>query len=326
MSMHFLTLPGRLLAIGLCCLGLLDQTTAATTAADPFDYHLKPQQVAEDTYVFIGKTEDFSRKNGGYIVNTGFIVTTAGVIVIDSGPSRRFAEQQRAAIATVTDQPILRVYLTHHHPDHFLGDQVYADVPQYALAATRAGIQTEGEMFSDNMYRMVGDWMRGTRVTLPDKSVKVGVEEVGGHRLEFFAMKGHTPGDLVIFDHTTGVLFSGDLVFNQRAATTPHATLDDWLQSLQHLKELPFKVLVPGHGAVATDQAPIVQTRDYLEWLAATLQEGAESGMDMAEIMQSPIPERFQTISLVREELQRSVSHWFPALEDAVLKPVTAAE
>ncbi|MEZ5536350.1 MAG: quinoprotein relay system zinc metallohydrolase 1 [Thiolinea sp.] len=286
------------------------------------DYRLKAVEIAENTYLFEGKTEDFSRKNGGYIVNTAFIVTDDGVVIIDSGPSRRFAEQQRAAIAAITDKPILRVYITHHHPDHFLGNQVYEDVPVYALANTITGIQRDGEMFTDNMYRMVGDWMRGTKVTAPTQAVQPGVEEVGGHELELIDMQGHTAADLVIFDRTTGVLFAGDLVFNQRAATTPHAVVDDWLQSLQKLKTLPFKMLVPGHGGVTTDSAPIAQTKDYLEWLVAILQEGAESGMDMAEIMQTPIPERFQSVSLVRIELQRSVTHLFPALEEMVLRPV----
>jgi len=128
---------------------------------------MQPQQVVTDTYVIEGKTEDFSKRNGGFIVNTSFIVTTEGVVVIDTGVSRRFGEQQRAAIEKLTGKKIVRVYITHHHPDHFLGNQIYNDVPIFALPATRDGIKAEGEMFSGNMYRMVGDWMRDTRVTPP---------------------------------------------------------------------------------------------------------------------------------------------------------------
>ena len=51
-------------------------------------YDLKPVKVAQDTYVLIGFMEDFTLKNGGNIVNTGFIVTKEGVVVIDSGPSK----------------------------------------------------------------------------------------------------------------------------------------------------------------------------------------------------------------------------------------------
>lgn len=307
-------------AAALVCVGWVMPLQAAEPTT--FDYLLQPQQVAADTYVFEGRSEDFSRKNGGYIVNTGFIVTDAGVVVIDSGPSRRFAEQQKAAIAKITDKPIVRVYLTHHHPDHFLGNQIYEGVPIYALPATKQGIQTEGSMFSDNMYRLLGDWMRGTSVAAPGQEAKAGKESVGGHELELFAMQGHTPGDLVVFDHTTGVLFAGDLVFNHRAATTPHATIPVWLKSLETIEKLPFKVLVPGHGAVAKETAPVVETREYLKWLAQTLQEGAENGLDMLEVMQTPIPGQFKGISLAQEELRRSVTHLFPKMEENVLKPV----
>lgn len=110
----------------------------APVAAEEFDYGLVPRKVAEDTWVLIGKTEDFNRSNGGNIVNTAFIVTTAGVVVIDSGPSRRYAQQMRSAIARVTEKPVIRVFNTHHHPDHFLGNQAFAGIPTTALAATTA--------------------------------------------------------------------------------------------------------------------------------------------------------------------------------------------
>ncbi|MBO0612605.1 quinoprotein relay system zinc metallohydrolase 1 [Thiothrix fructosivorans] len=294
--------------------------------ADDFAYPMQPQQVATDTYVIEGKTEDFSKKNGGFIVNTGFIVTADGVVVIDTGVSRRFGEQQRAAIEKLTGKKVVRVYITHHHPDHFLGNQTYTDVPIYALPATRDGIKAEGEMFSGNMYRMVGDWMRDTRVTPPTQDAKAGKETIGRHELEVLALQGHTAGDLALFDHTTGVLFSGDLVFNNRAATTPHATLTTWLTTLDSLQALSFKTLVPGHGNVASDTAPIAQTRAYLQWLQTTLKDAAANGLDMLEVMQTPIPADFQSVALVQNELRRSVSHLYPALEQANLKPAKQAE
>ena len=48
------------------------------------------------------------------------------VIVIDSGPSRRYVEQLRAAIRRVTPLPPVLLLNTHHHPDHFLGNQALA--------------------------------------------------------------------------------------------------------------------------------------------------------------------------------------------------------
>lgn len=295
-------------------------------SAASFEYPLQAQQVAPDTFVLEGKTEDFSKENGGFIVNVGYIVTSDGVVVIDTGPSRRFGEQQRALIEKTTGKKIIRVYITHHHPDHFLGNQAFSDLPIYALAATTQGVQQEGEMFSNNMYRLIGDWMRDTSIVAPNQVAQVGKEAIGGHELELLAFKGHTHGDLAIFDHTTGVLFAGDLAFNQRAATTPHADVIQWLASLEQLLKIPFKVLVPGHGKVTQDDKPIAQTRAYLVWLQTVLQQAAANGLDMNEVMATPIPADFKAIALTQNELRRSIAHLYPALEAEQLKPAKQVE
>ena len=74
---------------------------------------------------------------------------------------------------------------------------------------------------AENMYRLVGDWMRGTEVLLPTEEVTAGRLTIGDHPLRLLALRGHTGADLAIFDERSGVLFAGDLVFYQRALTTP---------------------------------------------------------------------------------------------------------
>lgn len=279
------------------------------------DYQLLPRKVAEDTYVLVGRTEDFSPANGGNIVNTGFIVTAEGVVVIDSGPSRRYGEQMRRAIATVTPRPVKRLYITHHHPDHFFGNQAYADVPTAALPRAMQGMEAEGGNFAGNLYRMAGDWMKGTEPLPAREAAAPGRFTLGGHELEILAFDGHTGADLVVFDHTSGVLFAGDLVFHQRAPTTPHADIARWLRALDALEALPFRLLVPGHGEPATDGRAIVQTRRYLLWLDATLRRAAAEGMDMPELLQQPLPPEFAGMALARPEFERSVAHLFRGLE-----------
>ncbi|NBF06665.1 quinoprotein relay system zinc metallohydrolase 1, partial [Pseudomonas sp. Fl5BN2] len=279
------------------------------------DYRLKPRQIAEGTWLLEGGTENFSRDNGGNIVNTGFIVTDAGVLVIDTGPSKRYGQALRQAIAATTEQPLVQVLLTHHHPDHVLGNQAFSDVPIAALAGTTDRLREQGDAMAENLYRLVGDWMRGTEVVLPNRTLEPGVLEIGGHRLRLLALAGHTGADLAIFDERTGVLFAGDLVFYQRALTTPNSPgLEVWLDDLQRLQALPWRLIVPGHGPVASSAAPFAQMRDYLGWLHQLLSAGAARGDDMAELIRAPIPERFAAISLTRYELIRSVSHLYPCL------------
>lgn len=301
----------------------------AHAVAAELTYGLSPVEVAPGTYVIEGKREYFTRENGGNIVNTAFIVTEAGVVVIDNGPSKRYGEEMRAAIARVTDKPVVQVIVTHLHPDHFLGGQAFTDVPVAATAATRAGIGAEGTLVTENLYRLSGDWMRGTETVVPPETVEASTEppgalmEIGGHRLRLLELSGHTDSDLVVLDETTGVLFASDLVFHDRAPTFPHADIARWLAALDVLEGLTFDVLVPGHGPVARNAGPIAQTRDYLRWVDQSLREAAAGGREITEVIRMPIPDRFAGMDMVRQELTRSVLALYPAIAAEALAPVS---
>ncbi len=291
-------------------------------ASGPLTYDLKPTRIAPETYVFEGSTKHFTRANGGNILNSGFIVTADGVIVIQTGPSRRYGEEMRAAIRKVTDKPIRKVFISNLHPDYWLGSQAFADVPLAALPGTIAGIQEEGSGIADNMYRLVGDWMRGTEVTVPTEPVYGSTVRFGDHRLRLIPLAGHTAADLMILDETTGVLFAGGVVFCNRTPTTPHASIADWLKELDAVDALDIRLLVPNHGHIRPDKACVAQTRDWLTWLDGTLRHAMESGMDMAEALELPIPERFAMLDVLREEYRRSVAHLWPKIEQESLPKV----
>ncbi|MBP2299010.1 quinoprotein relay system zinc metallohydrolase 1 [Azospirillum picis] len=314
----------RRLALPMCLAALLccGPAGAGAETAGPLTYGLTPKQVASDTYVFEGSTKHFTRANGGNILNSGFIVTADGVIVIQTGPSRRYGEEMRAAIRRITAKPIRKVFVSNLHPDYWLGNQAYRDVPIAALPGTIAGIEEEGKGIADNMYRLVGDWMRGTEVTLPTEPVHGSTVRFGDHVLRLIPLHGHTAADLMILDETTGVLFTGGVVFCGRTPTTPHATIADWLSELDEVDRLDIRLLVPNHGHVRADKACVAQTRDWLTWLDGALRHAADSGLDMAEALELPIPERFAGLDVLREEYRRSVAHLWPAIERELLPRV----
>jgi hypothetical protein len=87
-----------------------------------------PQSLAEllrlhdDTYVF---------RSAGY--TSLFITTDDGVIVIDpiGGPNAANPAALKAAIATVTDQPVRYMIYSHAAPDHGTGGAVFADTADF---------------------------------------------------------------------------------------------------------------------------------------------------------------------------------------------------
>jgi uncharacterized sulfatase len=306
-------------------LAVLVLVIAAPAMASDLSYDLRPREIAPGSYLLEGTTEDFSRANGGNIVNAGFIVTGDGVVVFDTGPSALYGTQMRAAIAAITDQPLRLVIASHLHPDHFLGNQAFPRDLLAAAPGTIAGIQESGEDFAANMYRLVGDWMRGTEAVVPTRALVSRTETIGGHTLRFLTVAGHTDSDVALFDETTGVLWASDLVFHDRTPTTPHADIVPWLAALDALEKLPFTVIVPGHGPPASDAAPLRQTRAYLRWLDAILAASARAGFGMTEVMRLPIPDEFHRMSLLRSEFQRSVVHLYPDLERSVLPAAAPA-
>lgn len=289
-------------------LGLSFQVQAA--------YDLQPEPVAENTWLLQGSLDNFSPENGGNIANISFIDSPSGVILIDSGPSRAYGEALRSAIAQITDKPVIKILITHHHPDHMLGSQVFPEAKVAALASTQQLMASEGDAMAENLYRLVGDRMRGTEVVLATETLEPGTLDINGYRLQLFEMHGHSGADLVILDEQTGVLFAGDLLFYQRALATPHSPgLNVWQEEVKQLQELPWKLVIPGHGPAAADTAPFAQMLDYLDWLDNLLATSARNGLDMNEVMRADIPERFNGISLTRHELARSVSHLYADYE-----------
>ncbi|MFT3664925.1 quinoprotein relay system zinc metallohydrolase 1 [Piscinibacter sp.] len=287
---------------------------------DRLDYGLSARALAPGVWVVEGANADFSPANGCNIINTGFIATGKGVLVINTGPSRRYGEQLRALIAKTTSEPVAQVIHLNLHPDYFLGNQAFADVPRLATDTTRAGMAREAKSYEDNLYRLCGDWMRGTEALLPSATAAPGTLRLGERELELREYRGHTDSDLVLIDKASGVVFAGGLVFAQRVPTTPHAQPAVWLQSLREFGGLPLKTLVPSHGPVRADASAVAETQRYLQWLDSSFRTLAEQGAEMNEVLRAEAPAEFRGWAAFGTEYTRNVAHLYPRYEQAVLK------
>jgi len=284
------------------------------------DYNLAATEIAPGTWAVHGLSEYFSIDNGGNIVNVAFIEVPDGVVVVDTGPSKRYGEALLALIErTIPGKPVLRVYNTHHHPDHCFGNQVFDQTLIAAPAGVVDNINLEGNGFADNLYRLVGDWMRGTSVVAPGVILDADAEDIGGRTFSLFYLSGHTSADFVVRDDETGVLFAGDLAFMYRAPTTPHADIATWQTALDTLSATDRQLIFPGHGPKDDKGLSLEQTADYLAWLDDSLSNAVDMGLTMNEAMALPIPKRFNSLSVVKSEYERSVVHLYPQLEERVM-------
>ena len=295
--------------------GLVATSPAAAIGA-AMDYVIAPVAVADGIWMVAGADEPILTHNGGAIANIAILSTPAGTVLVDCGPSLRYGQALKAAAERLTGKPVIRVYITHVHPDHGMGIAAFDPAIVAALPGTIADIARDGRGFSDAMYRLLGDWMRGTEVVPPGISIASEREDFGGRTLRLLSLSGHSSADLAVLDEQTGLLIGGDLLFHNRAPSTPTADLTRWRESLSTLAALQHKGAIPGHGPFdLTGTEAIRQTRDWIDWLEGALGDAVRSGLDMVEAGQIAIPARFAVMAAARYEVQRSVSHLYPALE-----------
>nr|WP_240949981.1 quinoprotein relay system zinc metallohydrolase 1 [Novosphingobium sp. ERN07] len=308
----------QILRAGLLTPALL---TPALALAEQFAGTYRPQaeQIAEGVWIVRGVDEPIAFANGGAIANSAILATEDGPVLFDPGVSREHGLALGAVALDLCGKPVARVYVSHLHPDHALGAAAFSPQIVHALPATRAELERDGNGFTDAMYRLLADWMKGTALVLPQGDLTEGDVIIGGRHIRLIALRGHSGGDLAILDQASGVLLAGDLVFNNRASSTPHADLAQWRLALDRLATTPHRLLVPGHGPLDRDGSAIAQTRDWIDWLEPALRQAVVQGMDMSEAGELPIPPRFAGMKAARYELQRSVSHLYPALEAELL-------
>ena len=300
--------------------------TRAFAAPPPINsYTLLPVKVAEGVWVVPGAQDKITAANGGAIANVLILDSSEGVVLVDTGPSYDYGRELDALVRTLTGKPVARIFITHIHADHSLGASAFDQKAIYGAAGLAADLKARGNDISDAMYRVAGDRMRGTSVPEPTHVAIDGVEEVGGRRFRCMPMSGHTASDLCLFEETSGLLITGDLVFLDRAPTTPDADLPAWRRSLSRIADIPHAKLVPGHGPVETAGRGIAQTRRWLDFVDDQITTGFDRGLDEIELMAEPMPDWTSEIAVGQFEYRRSVMHLTPKVEIAKLPILTRA-
>ena len=74
------------------------------------------------------------------------------------------------------------------------------------------------------------------------------VIDLGDRSFEVLHLPGHTPGSAGLFDRESGVLFTGDVLYDAELLDElPESSIDDYRTSMRRLLSLDIKVAYPGH-------------------------------------------------------------------------------
>lgn len=72
--------------------------------------------------------------------------------------------------------------------------------------------------------------------------------DIGNRQFEIIHTPGHSPGGIALWEKSSGILFSGDIVYDgPLIEDTYHANAKDYYLSMQRLLDLPVKVVHGGH-------------------------------------------------------------------------------
>jgi glyoxylase-like metal-dependent hydrolase (beta-lactamase superfamily II) len=283
----------------LFSLGLLlwqGLASAETRLASDFDtapvaatVEMELQQVSEHVY-FVQGVAGVATDNQGFVSNAGFIVTGAGVVVFDALGSPALGRLLLEKIRAVTDEPVVRVIVSHYHADHIYGLQVFEDLDADILAPAGADDYLASDSAKERLEERrftLDPWVNeNTRLVYPDQYLEEGKQFRLGDVGFIVTVVGnaHSDGDLTLYVEPDRVLFSGDIIFEGRLPYLGDANTRRWVQVLERMEREQLVALVPGHGGVAKDpNEAIGLTRRYLVFLREKMKDAVEDFVPFKE-------------------------------------------
>lgn len=235
----------------------------------------------------------------GFGVSSAIIYGDKEALVVDTQFALSHAYRLVAQILE-TGRELTQIFLTHLHPDHYLG--VEALVKAFPNAKVLAYGEVADEI-NDAFDFKIEHW--GNEVLgLNGASSKVQVERVDdktlhvdGHPVEILGvMRGDSAHAAAIWVPETKTLVAGDIVFSDAHvwiadSRTPEMR-QEWLDTLDELEKLEPAVVVPGHAPNDRPYDPdgIAFTRRYIHDFLGQITEAKDSA-DLMSRMEKLYPD-----------------------------------
>lgn len=258
-----------------------------------------PQQVSQRVWLIHARDGFPTAANQGLMANIVFVVTRQGVVMLDSGCSLQIGEMAIRMIRTITPQPVVAIFNSHYHGDHWLGNHAFVnafgrELPIHALAHTREQIAgTEGNAWRSMMERWTQGATLGTQVVVPNRTVAHGqVFDFGDTRIRLHHYgTAHTPSDLSMEVVEDRVTYVGDVAMNNRIANMDDGSYVGTLKYYEALqKAAGEQIWLPGHGLPSKSLL-----RDYGDFMAGiyepcvqAVKDGAPMDAARAAVLRDP--------------------------------------
>lgn len=284
------------------------------------------QRLSERVHVVIGPHNWPNKQTKGFMNNPAAVLTDKGFVIVDPGSSadvgRRFLEKLKC----LSSKPVVAVFNTHLHGDHFLGNQgirdAYPGVPIYAHQRTIERLQAgEAQEWLDRFNGMTEGELAGTRIAIPNKALKGGETlKIGGVTFKVYHPgHAHSDTDLMIEVVEDKVMFMGDISMNKfmpYSAMPQDANFKGTINALKAaIDNDNVKVYVPGHGYPEDKKSMATQIK-FTEDLLASIKKYYLRGMQAHE-MKALVEKDMQEYSTWDhfDELGKVISHAYVEVE-----------
>jgi glyoxylase-like metal-dependent hydrolase (beta-lactamase superfamily II) len=259
-------------------------------------------RITDNIYVIHGPLALPNPENQGFMNNPGIVLTSAGVVIIDPGSSVQTGEMVLRVTARLTKMPVVAVFNTHLHGDHWLGNQAiraaYPEVPIYGHPIMLGMIATgEGKMWVTLMEQLTKGKTLGTEVVGPNRQADNG-DEIGigdtTFRIHHYG-PAHTTSDLMIEVVEQHTVFLGDNVTNGRIPRIDGGSVAGAAKSCREILKTGAEHYVPGHGR-SGDAGLVRNMLVYYDTIYDNVKALYEQGLSDFE-MKAPIRAKLQAFA-----------------------------
>ena len=283
-----------------------------------FDYKLKPQKVSENIWCFFGKTEVPSKENGGFMANSCYIKAKDSYILIDTGANYNFAKQAYEAMQKIEDLKVSTIIITHEHDDHWMGNSFYKDRFNSTIYAPKSINENYNENSKPRIFEILDkNEMENTKVIKADVVVSdEKVINISEKTIKIIPTKltAHTKDDLIVYLPDEKVIFTGDIIMNQRVTSNRDGSVIGTLKAIDLINSYDWNTLIAGHGTI-TDKKATDFTTKYFTLLKTRVLEAIEAGITADEISKVVTMDDFKDVAMFDELNSRNVFDAFRELE-----------
>lgn len=275
----------RFLSTTLCTFLVLVSTFSTSWAGE-----LVLKEISGNVYAIVGDLTNRTKDNLGNNATFGFVVTTEGVVLIDSGGTYNGAKAIDQVIKSVTDKPVVKVINTGGQDHRWMGNGYFKNQGAQIIAS-EAAVKDQKARVNDQFFMLgtlVGEKeVKATDPIYAETTYKTEHSlKVGNTVLEIrHAGQAHTPGDSFVWLPQESVMFTGDIVYTERMlGILDHSNSKSWVKVFNAMSAFKPTHLVPGHGRPTSLEQATKDTYDYLVYLRKTVADFSEKGGDISEI------------------------------------------